>query len=246
MIEESNVLNSPFKHFVLDHFLPLSFADKLYKELRHWEIDDKFYKYDNPLERKFACDKWELFPPNVHHFMLTTLAAPFISMIEKRLDLTSLVADPGLRGAGFHCHLSGGSLDVHRDFVFHEKLKLWRRVNAILFLNKAWDMETWGGALELWNPEMSLCVRKIYPKFNRLVVFETPNAPHGLPEPITCPPEFRRMSLACYLYSADKPEDIGDEHTSTTFLKRPQDPDNPELDELRAKRSKGRLESNVK
>ncbi len=244
-MDDSNVLKEPTPHFVLDHFLPLSFADKLYKELRHWEVDSKFYKYDNPLERKFACDKWEMFPANVHHFMLSTLGGPFISMIEKRLNLKGLIADPNLRGAGFHCHLTGGKLDVHTDFTYHKGLKLWRRVNAILFLNKTWDDESWNGSLELWNKDMTLCVRRIPPKFNRLVVFETPNAPHGLPDPITCPKEHRRMSLACYLYSVDKPESISDEHTSTTFLKRPQDPENAELDELRQKRSKGRLSSNV-
>lgn len=239
-----SLLQVPFPHTVIDNFLPLPFADRIYKELKNWEVDEKFYKYDNVFEKKFACDKFELFPPNVKHFMMSTLTSPFVSMIEKQIGIEGLIADPWIRGGGFHCHLPGGKLDVHRDFVFHEKLKLWRRVNAIWFANKMWDTE-WKGDLELWNSDMTQCVRKISPKFNRLVIFETPNAPHGLPEPINCPENHRRMSLACYFYSVEKPDEIGEEKTSTMFLKRPEDVTDEAIEQLREKRNKGRLSSNV-
>ncbi len=239
------LLTEPFPHFVLDHALPAAFADKLYRELRRWEIDDKFYVYDNIFEKKLAFDKIELMPTNVSHFMMTTLTAPFINMIEKGLGLTGLIADHTLRGGGFHCHLTGGKLDLHTDFDYHHRLKLYRRVNMIWFANKEWS-EEWNGNLELWSKDMSQCVRKIEPRFNRMVVFETPNAPHGLPDEIKCPPTHRRMSLAAYYYSVEKPEGVTDEHHSTMFLKRPNEETNPVIEALREQRNKGRLESNVK
>ncbi len=239
------LLTEPYPHFVLDHFLPAAYADKIYRELRQWNIDESFYKYENVFEKKFAQDDIMKFPPSTAHFMMTTFTAPFISMIETKLGLTGLLPDPALRGGGFHLHKTGGKLDVHKDFDYHHKLKLYRRVNVIWFANKEWD-EEWNGALELWNKDMTQCVRKIPPRFNRLVVFETPNAPHGLPDEIKCPPTHRRMSLAAYYYSVEKPEGVTEEHHSTMFLKRPNEETNPVIEALREQRNKGRLESNVK
>lgn len=238
------VVEEPFRHVVLDNFLPLNFADKIYKELKNTEITPEWYRYENHFEKKRATDKWELFPPSVNHFFLTSFASPFVEMIERYMKIDGLIPDPHLRGGGIHMHLRGTKLDVHKDFVFLDRLKLYRRVNAIWFANKEWD-EEWNGALELWSKDMSQCVRKIYPKFNRLVIFETPNSPHGLPEELKCPETHRRMSLAIYFYSAEKPIGLGEDNHSTMFLKRPTDETTEEIEALRAKRNKGRLESNV-
>lgn len=238
------LLKEPYPHAVYDNFLPLSFADKIYKELKNIDVNEHWYKYDNQLEKKRATDRWELFPPNTAHFLMSTLAKPFISVIEEKFNIKGLIGDGALRGGGIHIHFPGTKLDIHKDFTFHNDLKLWRRVNAIWFANKEWDPE-WNGFLELWNADMTECVRKIFPKFNRLVVFEAPNANHGLPDPLACPEGHRRMTLAMYYYTAEKPKNIPDEKRSTTFLRRPTDPIDPDIEALRERRSRGRLESNV-
>jgi Rps23 Pro-64 3,4-dihydroxylase Tpa1-like proline 4-hydroxylase len=239
------IVEVPFRHVVIDQFLPDHFADKIYRELKKVEITPEWYRYENHFEKKIATDNWSLFPPTVNHFFLTSFASPFIEMVEKYMGIDGLIPDPHLRGGGVHIHLTGTKLDVHKDFVYLDKLKLYRRVNAIWFANKQWD-EEWNGALEFWSKDMQSCVRKIYPKFNRLVIFETPNSPHGLPEEIKCPDIHRRMSLAMYFYSVEKPKGIGDEKHSTMFLKRPGDETSEEIEALRAKRNQGRLDSNVK
>lgn len=55
---------------------------------------------------------------------------------------------------------------------------------------------------------MSEPVKSIDPTFNRLVVFSvTDRAFHGVPAVIACPPDRRRISLALYYYTADRPDE---------------------------------------
>ena len=77
--------------------------------------------------------------------------------------------------------------------------------------------------LELWNQDMSRCEKKITPTFNKVVIFSTTNKSfHGHPDPLACPENLSRKSIALYYYSNGRPEhelDLGD-HT-TIFRKRP-------------------------
>jgi Rps23 Pro-64 3,4-dihydroxylase Tpa1-like proline 4-hydroxylase len=239
------VSNEPFRHVILDNFLPLGFADNVYKELKDIEITDEWYKYESPWEKKRSTDKWELFPKFISQFMMTSLTGPFIKMVEEMLDINALAGDGSLRGGGIHCQERDSFLGIHADFNVHPQLKLHRRVNGILYMNKEWD-DDWNGFLEFWSSDMERCEKRIAPKFNRLVLFEIHDkAFHGLPDPVTCPNTHRRMSLAFYLYSADRPDNEKTLPHSTLFQKRPQDITTPELEELRSKRNKGRLASNV-
>jgi hypothetical protein len=72
---------------------------------------------------------------------------------------------------------------------------------------------------------MTQCEEKILPVFNRCVVFSTTDfSYHGHPEPLTCPEDRTRKSLALYYYSNGRPADetLGAAHT-TIFQTRPQD-----------------------
>jgi hypothetical protein len=89
-------------------------------------------------------------------------------------------------------------------------------------LNKDWE-EEYGGHLELWDPEMKACAKRILPVFNRLVIFSTNDfSYHGHPEPLTCPEGMTRQSLALYYYSNGRPaEELNEESHSTIFKPRP-------------------------
>jgi hypothetical protein len=229
----------PFRHWVVNNFLDYAWAKELSETFPKATQD--WYEYKNPLEKKRATDKFGLIP----HAHLTTLALMNtqwgISFLERLTGIDGLIPDPWFRGGGLHQIERGGKLDVHVDFNFHQKLKLDRRLNALLYLNENWE-ESWGGNLELWATDMSKCVVKIAPIFNRLVVFETTDFSfHGHPDPLNCPKDRSRNSLAWYFYSNGRPEHEKSKPHSTVFKKRPQDPDSKELDELREKRSSGRL-----
>jgi Rps23 Pro-64 3,4-dihydroxylase Tpa1-like proline 4-hydroxylase len=73
-------------------------------------------------------------------------------------------------------------------------------------LNKDWK-EEWGGDLQLWNKDMSMCVKKILPIFNRAVIFNiTSDAYHGHPGPLKSPEGVDRLSFALYYFTETRPE----------------------------------------
>ena len=100
-------------------------------------------------------------------------------------------------------------------------MQLDRRLNLLLYLNKEWK-EEYGGHFELWNRDVTTCEAKILPIFNRCVIFNTSDfSYHGHPNPLNCPENLTRKSLALYYYSNGRPqEEISGKH-STIFQERP-------------------------
>ena len=99
-------------------------------------------------------------------------------------------------------------------------------------MNKDWD-ESWGGHFELWDKEMKGAVKKILPIFNRMALFTTTSdSYHGHPDPLRCPPDRSRKSLALYYYTNGRPEEeITDAH-STLFKARPNEKSGKSLKDI--------------
>jgi hypothetical protein len=115
----------------------------------------------------------------------------------------------------------GGFLDVLADFNRHDRLRLDRRLNLLLYLNRDWD-DAWGGQLELWDEAMTRAVHRISPRFNRVVVFSTTDRSfHGHPGPLSCPPERARTSLALYYYTNGRPAGESTDSHCTIYRERP-------------------------
>jgi Rps23 Pro-64 3,4-dihydroxylase Tpa1-like proline 4-hydroxylase len=95
--------------------------------------------------------------------------------------IEGLVVDWQLAGGGMHALRTGGFLNVHADFNYHRHLKLDRRINLLLYLNKDWA-EALGGQLELWEQSMSRCCQSVVLEFNRCAIFNTTDKSfHGNP-----------------------------------------------------------------
>ena len=101
-------------------------------------------------------------------------------------------------------------------------MKLDRRLNVLIYLNKNWKEDN-GGQLELWDKNMIKCVKKVIPLFNRMVIFSTTSfSYHGNPNKVKCSINDSRKSLALYYYSNGRPSsemELGGH--STIFRKRP-------------------------
>jgi len=134
-----------------------------------------------------------------------------------------------------------GRLNMHLDYEKHPiKENRQRRLNIIFYLNNVWD-ESWNGATELWNPEMTKCVKKSFPNRNRALIFETSEMSwHGVPDKILCPDNVFRKSLALYYLSPlkSKPDgsklgaDIDGYRKKAVFVKRPQDKYDERMEKL--------------
>lgn len=228
----------PFPHVVFDSFAE---EDLLEEAVRQFPgpKDIEWWNYKNPLEDKLAQDNLSLLPDIFKRILWEFNSGAFIQFLEKLTGIEGLISDPHYVGGGLHQIQRGGKLDIHCDFNFLKKLKLDRRLNVLLYLNKDWK-EEYGGHLELWNREMTECRQKILPIFNRMVCFSTTDfANHGHPDPLTCPEGMTRKSLALYFYTNGRPKHEKSEAHSTMYKARPGD--DPTLQELREKRAKGRI-----
>jgi len=141
--------------------------------------------------------------PLTQAFVAAANSGTFCSALTELTGIEGLLSDPYLAGGGLHQTARGGRLKVHSDFNVHPSLNLTRRLNMIVYLNDDWD-EAWGGGLELWDKDMTRAEVTISPTLGSVAIFTCSDISfHGLPNPIECPPERFRRSLAFYYFTAD-------------------------------------------
>jgi len=157
--------------------------------------------------------------------ILDSLLTPeFLAFLEAITGIAGLIGDPSHARAGLHVSPPGAFQALHRDFRRHPTTNDYHRINVLVFLNSDWKQE-YGGDLELW-PARKACsaMQRIRPEAGRVVIFETtPTSYHGIPEPITCPPQRARLSLASYYYTA-QPGPLDRPDLKLFRPRRPQDP----------------------
>ncbi|MBD3143077.1 2OG-Fe(II) oxygenase [Microbispora bryophytorum] len=211
---------APFRHVVIDDFLPPGALEPILEEFPE-PRDGSWQQFDSSREIKLALSDTERMGPATRHLLAEFNGQVFVEFLERLTGITQLVSDPHLEGGGLHQIKPGGFLKVHADFNRHRRLNLDRRLNGLLYLNKDWK-EDYGGHLQLWDKDMTGCEHKILPVFNRFVVFATTDdANHGHPDPLTCPDDRARRSMALYYYTNGRPgEETGADHT-TLFKQRP-------------------------
>lgn len=211
---------SPFPHIILDDLFP---RDALTAALNEFPKpgDIQWASYRNDVEHKLACEDETMMGPAIRHVLNQCNSSLFLQFLEKMTGIGALIPDPHFRGGGMHQIEPGGYLKVHADFNWYQRLKLHRRLNLLVYLNQDWS-ESYGGHLQLWDRTMSRCEAKIIPIFNRSVIFSTTDtAYHGHPDPLTCPPDRTRKSLALYYYTRERPQSEESDAHSTLFRPRP-------------------------
>ncbi|MBB5685133.1 2OG-Fe(II) oxygenase [Sphingobium boeckii] len=210
---------SPFPHVVIDDLLD---ADVLRDVAAHYPATDDKTFFDRDQERfKFQFHPEEVPSGQTRNLLAELNGRAFLGFLEEMTGITGLVSDPYYAGGGLHLTRRGGHLSVHADFNVHGEMKMERRLNLLVYLNEDWP-DAYGGKLELWDREMKGCEKSVAPLLGRAVVFNTSlDSFHGHPDPLSCPPERDRRSIATYYYTA-----LGDGQTAipirtTTFQTRP-------------------------
>ena len=226
-----NYKNSlPFPHIVIDNFLERKIAEIAHNELSKLEVWDydptdysklaqqnKFfmpspnYEVDLEIMRKDSVTAFQIL-----QFLNSDITLRFL---EKLTGIENLIPDPTFTGGGYHKIKKGGKLAIHADYNIHPHTKLHRRINLLVYLNPNW-VEEWGGNLELWNKTLTEKTHEIAPMFNRAVIFNiTDDAYHGHPEPLKCPDNEARYSMALYYFTEDRPEEEkNSEHSALWFF----------------------------
>lgn len=212
---------SPFPHIVLDGLFPDEALDQVLREFPD-PASQVWKEYRNYHEGKLETQGEESVGTFTSLLLYQFNSAPFLHFLEELTGISGLLPDPYFYGGGLHQIPRGGKLGIHADFSRHGRLPLDRRVNVLIYLNPIWK-EEYGGHLELWATDMSRCVQKILPIYNRMVVFSiTDWAFHGHPEPLDCPDDMTRKSIALYYFTNGRPEgETQADKRSTLFMQRP-------------------------
>lgn len=208
----------PFPHIVLDNLFPNELLEEVLADFPR-PGDIPWRRFDNATERKLGYTHETVLRPNLQLFLYEMNSAPALQFLEALTGIEGLISDPYYGGAGPHQIEPGGFLKVHVDFNWHPLMKLDRRLNLLVYLNKDWK-EEYGGHLELWDREVARCERKILPVFNRTVVFSTTDFSfHGHPTPLACPEGMTRKSVSFYYYSNGRPDEERSAPHDTVFKK---------------------------
>lgn len=213
---------APFPHIYLDNLFPESALEAILEEFpgtrqANWK------QFDNNKEVKLAAKNEQDFGDATRQFIHMLNSRSFIDFLENLTGINGLIPDPYLEGGGLHMIKRGGMLKLHADFNKHPTTGLDRRLNVLVYLNKEWE-EAYGGHLELWDQNMEKAMVKILPVYNRMAVFSTTSHSfHGHPDPLNCPEDRTRKSIALYYYTNGRPaEEVTASH-STIFKLRKED-----------------------
>jgi hypothetical protein len=191
----------PYPHVVIDGFFDEEILDRIATEFPDRSRRDWLH-WDSKNENKHTSRGAVGLPAFTQTFLWQMCSAPVMKFLAHVSGFTDLVMDPMFHGGGLHESSRGGWLNVHADYTKHPVLPLVRRLNLIIYLNRDWDPD-WGGALELWDSETKSCGARVEPLFNRAVLFPTEQTLHGFPDPMTCPANVSRKSVAFFYWGTD-------------------------------------------
>src|ERR1700689_2935903 len=191
---------TPFPHIVLPDFLDEDMLELCLREFPSTPNSSAGYKrHQENLKFEF---KPEILSLPLRSLFYSFNSTPFIGFIENLTGIKGLIPDQHFAGAGFHEVSEGGHLDIHADFNLHPMMRLERRINVLIYLNKGWR-EEYGGCFEIWGTKMTRCCKRIVPGFNTCVVFNTSSTSfHGNPVQVKHPGGQPRRAIALYYYTA--------------------------------------------
>jgi hypothetical protein len=191
----------PFPHLVFEDFLNLKPDDMagVYPgpDWPHWNKRNDYYQFG-----KMYCRDTDIMPPLISSMFYELSSPPFLRFLESVTGIDGIIPDPYYEGGGLHCSGPEGILAPHTDFHYYDRLKLFRRLNLLLYLNPVWD-ESFGGCLELWKKGAKSPARLIVPKWGTCVIFQTDDrSVHGFSTPVK--EGHWRCSIALYYYNSQE------------------------------------------
>jgi Rps23 Pro-64 3,4-dihydroxylase Tpa1-like proline 4-hydroxylase len=217
-MKESFEKAKPYRHLVIDGIIKPEFAEEIYQAFPKEEVFNKRYKGVN--EFKAEGSNFEDFPAIFSQLKDAFHSKEWCQIMSEITGIDELFSVPDALGGGLHQGGNGSFLDIHIDFNIHADRGIHRRINLLIFFNKDWK-EVYGGHTELWNADMTNLDKKVFPDFNRCLIFETNEISYHGYAAITVPENVTRKSFYAYYYTQLR-EDAAKYH-DTVFKARPTD-----------------------
>lgn len=209
----------PFEYTIIPIFFKEEVATEIIDNFSTPTKENEDWKYyHNPIEHKYSLNNFDKYP-NIKKIIEYLQSEECLKYISDITGIEDLEIDPYLHGAGLHAYPNNGKLDIHLDYNIHPITKKERRVNLIIYLNKDWK-EEYGGNLKLYDIELNEVKINNFSMWNTAILFRTSDISyHGLPEPIKCPEDKYRKSIAIYYVS--KPRENLVERYKAEFFSKP-------------------------
>ena len=242
-LDSLSLQKKPYPHLVFKNFVNENLAKKCQKEILEIK-DEEWDRYDNPFEGKYTLRNKSNIPENCQKLFNQLTSEDFLEQLSELFG-EKLINDPTKNWWGIHKYNDGDYLDIHSDAGIHPVTKKKKHVTLGIYLSKDWKEEN-GGHLEFWDGESVVnndakifkCINKTLPSFNKLIIFSnTNNAWHGNPIPVNSKNGERRIFLTLSYLSENHSENYTNIRQKAFFIKRPNDPDDPEKDKLRLLRA---------
>jgi hypothetical protein len=128
---------SPFPHCAIDNLFSPEVLNGVLRDFPD-PADAHWRHFENPLEKKLGFDYRTPVGAHLQEFLHFLNSAKMLEFLETATGIEGLIPDPYFGGAGPHQLVKGGFLKIHADFNWHPKLKLDRRLNVLVYLNKDW------------------------------------------------------------------------------------------------------------
>ena len=162
-----------FARTYIDSFLDEETCLKLYEEClsapkEGWTVFSRAGSRMEEFNDLISC-------PTAHQITYDLMhSGELLHDLEQLTGIVGLMPDPHLVGAGFSILRNNSELSPHYDFNWNDRLKLHRKLTAILYLTPDWE-DSWGGHNVTWtaNPDLddkAKVVEEIAPKFNRFII----------------------------------------------------------------------------
>ena len=198
----------PFPHIIIDDLVNSKILSKVSRSFSKSMESQKFKKKNNFQVGKSSLKNEIYFCPDTIQLLNYFNSQIWLRFLNNLTGINEkLFSDPYYTGGGVHFMQRGGWLKIHSDFKKHPVTGLDRRLNMIIFLNENWK-ESYGGYLELWDKKMGKCIKKVPPLINKTIIFNTTDySNHGVPDPLNCPRNMVRKSIALYYYTKGRPLD---------------------------------------
>lgn len=209
---------TPYKHIVADNFLKEDIANLLYSRFPVEKLN-KHYKGLN--EKKSEGSNFSDFDPVFAQVRQDFMSPEFAKWMESVTGIKDVFITDDNLGTGLHQGTDGSFLDIHVDFNIHHIKNVHRRLNMLIYLNKNWKPE-YGGAMEMWNADMTKLEKKVPCDFNRCLIFETSDISYHGYSKITLPAGETRKSFYAYFYT-NLTEKAPLKYHDTVFKAKPED-----------------------
>jgi Rps23 Pro-64 3,4-dihydroxylase Tpa1-like proline 4-hydroxylase len=207
----------PFPHIVFEGLFSETILNGILEEYHDVRGAD-WLRYDNNNELKRGSRPNTKLGPSAQAYFNAIHSGPFVEFLSHVTGINGLLPDPTLWSGGLHEVPNGGKFAVHIDFNRHPVTLLENRLVFITYLNHGW-LPSYGGALELWEPNAEKATSVVQPVFgNSILFYQSPTSWHGHPDAVNTPDGGPRRSVAAYYYTNGRSDHMVEAATRTTVV----------------------------